>query len=59
VAKPEGKSWTVKDFEMHVREEHRTYSWIVEGMLTRTGFEIVEANYSASTYAEYLCVKAA
>lgn len=59
VAKPEGEGWTAKDFEMHVREEHSTYGWIIEGMLTRAGFEIVEANYDAPTYAEYLCVKAA
>jgi putative AdoMet-dependent methyltransferase len=59
VAKPEGEGWTVRDFEMHVREEHSTYGWIIEGMLTRAGFEIVEANYNAPTYAEYLCIKAA
>lgn len=58
-AKPEGEGWTMRDFEMHVREEHSTYGWIVEGMLTRAGFEIIEANYNTLTYAEYLCVKAA
>lgn len=56
-AKPEGEGWTAKDFEMHVREEHSTFSWIIEGMLTRAGFEIVEANYNTETYAEYLCIK--
>ncbi|MUL36362.1 class I SAM-dependent methyltransferase [Gloeocapsopsis dulcis] len=53
----EGEGWTARDFEMHVREEHSTYGWIIEGMLTRAGFEIVEANYNAPTYAEYLCIK--
>lgn len=57
VAKPEGEGWTARDFEMHVREEHSTFSWIIEGMLTRAGFEIVEANYNTETYAEYLCIK--
>lgn len=57
VAKPEGEGWTVRDFEMHVRDEHSTYGWIIEGMLARAGFEIVEANYSTATYAEYLCIK--
>ena len=57
VAKPEGEGWTARDFEMHVREEHSTFTWIIEGMLTRAGFEIVEANYNTATYAEYLCVK--
>lgn len=59
VAKPEGEGWTARDFEMHVREEHSTYGWIIEGMLTRAGFDIVEANYNTATYAEYLCIKAA
>ncbi|MBE9171361.1 class I SAM-dependent methyltransferase [Pleurocapsales cyanobacterium LEGE 06147] len=59
VAKPEGEGWTARDFEMHVREEHSTFAWIIEGMLTRSGFEIVEANYNTPTYTEYLCIKAA
>jgi RimJ/RimL family protein N-acetyltransferase/ubiquinone/menaquinone biosynthesis C-methylase UbiE len=59
VAKSEGEGWTVKDFEMHVREENSTYGWIMEGMLTRAGFAIAEANYPTPTYAEYLCIKAA
>lgn len=58
VAKPEGEGWTAQDFEMHVREEHSTFGWIIEGMLARAGFEIAEVNYSAPTYAEYLCMKA-
>jgi ubiquinone/menaquinone biosynthesis C-methylase UbiE len=57
VAKPEGEGWTARDFEMHVREEHSTYAWIIEGMLARAGFEIIEANYNTPTYADYLCVK--
>jgi ubiquinone/menaquinone biosynthesis C-methylase UbiE len=59
VAKPEGEGWTARDFEMHVREEYSTYGWIIEGMLTRAGFEIVEVNYNTPTYAEYLCIKTA
>lgn len=57
VAKSDGEGWTAQDFEMHVREEHSTYGWIIEGMLTRAGFEIVEVNYNTPTYAEYLCIK--
>lgn len=57
VAKPEEQGWTVKDFEMHVREEHSTFAWIIEAMLTRSGFDIAEINYQSPTYAEYLCIK--
>ena len=58
VAKPAGEGWTQADFEMHVREEYSTFTWIVEAMLTRSGFDIMEANYPSPTYAEYLCTKA-
>ena len=58
VAKPKGEGWSQADFEMHVREEYSTFTWIVEAMLTRSGFDITEANYSSPTYAEYLCTKA-
>lgn len=57
VAKPEGQGWTATDFEMHVQEEHSTFAWIIEGMLTRAGFDIAEVNYQTPTYAEYLCIK--
>ncbi|MDM9381083.1 class I SAM-dependent methyltransferase [Chlorogloeopsis sp. ULAP01] len=58
-SKPEGEGWTDKDYHMHVREEHSTFAWIIEGMLTRAGFEITQANYLTPTAAEYICIKIA
>ncbi len=57
-AKPEGEGWTVKDYEMHVREEHSTFAWIIEGMLKQAGFNLIEVNYLSPVTAEYLCIKA-
>jgi putative AdoMet-dependent methyltransferase len=57
VAKPEGEGFTREQFEMHVREEYSTYAWILEGMLERAGFEVLEKNYFSPTYADYLCIK--
>jgi putative AdoMet-dependent methyltransferase len=57
-AKPEGQGWTKQDYEMHAREEHSTFAWIIEGMLKQVGFQIVEANYISPVLAEYLCKKA-
>lgn len=57
VAKPAGEGFTRLDFEMHVREEYSTFGWIIEGMLQRAGFEIVEADYFAAEYAQYVCQK--
>jgi putative AdoMet-dependent methyltransferase len=55
VAKPEGQGWTRQDYEMHVREEHSTFAWIIEGMLEQSGFRILEVNYLSAVLAEYLC----
>ncbi|MBW4567735.1 MAG: methyltransferase domain-containing protein [Tolypothrix carrinoi HA7290-LM1] len=57
VAKPAGEGFTKADFEMHVREENSTFAWILESMLTRSGFEIIEKDYPTTEYAEYICQK--
>lgn len=45
-------------FEEHVREEYSTYSWLLEAMLDKTGFDIKEIEYSdLKTYARYTCIK--
>jgi len=57
VSSDRGNSFSRTDFEQHIRNEYSTFSWILEGLLQRTGFLIVEQNYLAPTYAEYLCQK--
>lgn len=54
-AKPEGQGWTKQDYEMHIREEHSTFAWIIEGMFKQAGFHIAEVNYITPVLAEYLC----
>ncbi|MGI8855021.1 MAG: class I SAM-dependent methyltransferase [Thermomicrobiales bacterium] len=50
--------WTRPELETHVREEYSTFSWLLEPMLERAGFDIREASYRPSrTYAAYTCVK--
>jgi len=56
-AKPAGEGFTVSDYETHVREEHSTFSWIVEGMLSRAGFKIEVAEYLTPEIAQYVCTK--
>jgi SAM-dependent methyltransferase len=48
--------WTRPELEEHVREEHSTFTWLLEPMLERTGFEIREVDYRGTTYAAYVCV---
>lgn len=42
---PDGE-WGRADLEEHVRDEHSTFSWVIEAMLERCGFEIQEAQYT-------------
>lgn len=56
IASENGDSFSRADFEMHVRDEYSTYSWILEGMLQRAGFT-VDATYTTPTYAEYDCIR--
>jgi len=48
--------WGPEDLAHHVRDEFSTYGWILEGMLERTGFDIVERWISDSeVFARYTC----
>ncbi|MHB1457692.1 MAG: class I SAM-dependent methyltransferase [Armatimonadota bacterium] len=41
----------------HIRDEFSTLDWIMEGMLQRSGFTIVDARYEHGFFAAYLCTK--
>ena len=50
--------WARSELERHLREEHSTFSWLLEPMLARAGFELREAGYSPSRiFATYVGVK--
>jgi len=50
--------WTRSELAEHVRDEHSTFTWLLEPMIERAGLEIVDASYSASgMFARYLCKK--
>lgn len=50
--------WTCAEIAEHVRDEHSTFTWLLEPMIARAGFEILDATYSASRMlAQYLCRK--
>lgn len=48
--------WTRAELETHLREEFSTFTWLLEPMLERTGFNIQQAETSG-IYAAYVCVK--
>jgi putative AdoMet-dependent methyltransferase len=43
------------EVDTHIRDEHSTYDWIMEGLLTRAGFRIDQAEYGGGFGATYLC----
>jgi putative AdoMet-dependent methyltransferase len=43
------------EVETHIRDEHSTFDWIMEGMLSRAGFRIDQADYVSGFGAAYLC----
>jgi len=52
------RGWTAQELATHIREEYSTYSWLLEPMLERVGFDIVEREVAPSqTFAAYVCVR--
>ncbi|HEX2161105.1 MAG TPA: class I SAM-dependent methyltransferase [Thermoleophilaceae bacterium] len=47
--------WTRAELEEHVRDEHSTYTWLLEPMIRRSGFEILDAEHSQDgIFAKYV-----
>jgi SAM-dependent methyltransferase len=49
------KGWTRAELETHLRDEHSTFSWLLEALLEHTGFEILERDVVGGIYASYVC----
>ena len=48
-------AWTRAELEEHVRDENSTFTWLLEPMIRRTGFEILQTAYSDDgTFARYV-----
>ncbi len=45
------------DVVLHIRMEHSTFSWILEGMIVRAGLRIDAIDYKGGFRAAYLCTK--
>jgi SAM-dependent methyltransferase len=52
------RGFTAEELAEHVRKEFSTFTWILEPMLERCGFEILEQSSRRSAYGTYLCRKA-
>lgn len=47
--------FTDEELYVHFRDEYSTYGFVLEALLERTGFEILESTYEDDFYAEYTC----
>jgi ubiquinone/menaquinone biosynthesis C-methylase UbiE len=49
------QGWSRAELEEHVRDEHSTFSWLLEPMIERSGFRIEQASYSDDgVFARYV-----
>ena len=47
--------WSRAELEEHVRDEHSTFTWVLEPMIERSGFQITEAeHYEDGFFSKYL-----
>lgn len=47
--------WSRAELEEHVRDEHSTFTWLLEPMIERGGFKIQDAVYSPDgIFASYV-----
>jgi hypothetical protein len=44
-----------EESRVHIRDEHSTYEWIMDGMLEKTGFAIHEKHADFPRCIAYLC----
>jgi SAM-dependent methyltransferase len=51
------EGWTRGELEAHVREEHSTFAWLLEPLLSHAGFEIRERDVAGGIHATYVAVR--
>jgi SAM-dependent methyltransferase len=52
------EGWTREELETHLREEHSTFSWLLEPLLERSGFEVTDVSHRSSrVFSAYTAVK--
>lgn len=50
--------WTREEYETHLREEQSTFSWLLEPMLDRAGFDLIDVEHRENRLcSRYLCTR--
>jgi SAM-dependent methyltransferase len=56
-AEEPSRGYTRADLADHLRTEFSTFRWLLEPMLDRAGFEVLDARFHGSVYGAYTCVR--
>jgi SAM-dependent methyltransferase len=51
------EGWTRPELETHLRDEYSTFAWLLEALLARVCFEILERDVRGGIYATYVCAR--
>jgi ubiquinone/menaquinone biosynthesis C-methylase UbiE len=51
----EERGYSREENVTHVRDEHSTFAWVIEGLLERAGFQVQQARFARGVYATYIC----
>jgi hypothetical protein len=50
-------AWTSRELADQVRDEFSTHSWLLDSMLERPGFPVIERNFRRSVDSTYTCAR--
>jgi ubiquinone/menaquinone biosynthesis C-methylase UbiE len=50
----EERGYSREENVTHVRDEHSTFAWVMEGLLERAGFRLASTKYARGVYATYI-----
>jgi ubiquinone/menaquinone biosynthesis C-methylase UbiE len=53
----DGSGFSRADFEAHIRDEHSTFTWVLNALFDRAGFEVEACRVDSPTYAWFFCKK--
>jgi putative AdoMet-dependent methyltransferase len=52
-----GGDFLKNDAEGHFQQEYSTYDWILDGLLSRTGFKVINKTIQEGVIGKYRCLK--
>lgn len=50
----ENTGYPREEVACHVREEHSTFAWVMEGLIVRAGFRLLSASYENDVYGTFI-----